>query len=342
MDIKELLIEIRDKVFKDIDLSGLPIMTPEERREFMLQQTERILSVRENRKQIKWLYSLFVDKETENPLVLNKWIYAYYSFNEDVEGLTGNEKDFARFVVQLSFFAYCLYDVYGNSFNVIFYLGNGLDNECYTDDCPGVDNMMGPYDVLCEVFSLDNKPLVNWIKTTPYRRVAAGIMSIMISSAGDFADLNNSVEKDYYYGFLTDMELNLDDISQCEDYIKIGFETLEMGKRHCQRAIELGMGRECGSIVDSLNASFTHDYPEEEVALAKKLQQIATRRLPKDRSSMTIIKRKDWTHETFDVIAKELKKYDIDVDTREFNLSMNYLLDWLDYKYIAEMYGREF
>lgn len=36
-----------------------------------------------------------------------------------------------------------------------------------------------------------------------------------------------------------------------------------------------------------------------------------------------------------------LKKYDIDLGTREYNLSMNYILDWLDLKYNAKMYENE-
>jgi hypothetical protein len=121
----------------------------------------------------------------------------------------------------------------------------------------------------------------------------------------------------------------------------MGFEKLERGVEHLQEAEEHGLDREGGSIVDALCCNFSHDYPQKYVECAKVIQQIATQMLPADSTKMSRDKRDEWTHEVLDAIDEDLKKYDIDLGTREYNLSMNYILDWLDLKYSVKMYENE-
>jgi hypothetical protein len=46
--------------------------------------------------------------------------------------------------------------------------------------------------------------------------------------------------------------------------------------------------------------------------------------------------------EAAEYMGRTLEKYGIDLNTKEQNISLNYLMDWLDLKYNAKMYGADF
>lgn len=348
-DVKVLLNDIKEKIFDGVDLSGLHKMTDSEQREFLLQQTERLLSTKENRQQAKWLRDLFIKNPgsyaipaDDNPL----WLPCSFMFNSKVEGLSGDEIVFARFAVRLAYFTYCMYTRFGFPFNVNVYLGEEMDSRVFDDDDEEFEGVYDYKEQLAEedpesIFTLDNTPLIDWIKLTPYRRVAVGVMSIMLTTAGEKAERFNSVEQDYYFRFYGFCGIDLDNPVECYDFVRMGFEKLERGVEHLQEAEEHGLDREGGSIVDALCCNFSHDYPQKYVECAKVIQQIATQMLPADSTKMSRDKRDEWTHEVLDAIDEDLKKYDIDLGTREYNLSMNYILDWLDLKYSVKMYENE-
>ena len=291
MEAKELLQEIKERVFKDTDLSGLARMSETERRDLLLQQTERLLSTRDNHKVIVWMADQIIDRDDEvmegNPILDDETL----DLKTDIEGLHEEETVFARFATRLAYFSYCMLNKYGGYFSTDRYLG---------------------------------------------------INTEMISVAGEEAERVSSVEQDYFYGFFSAVSIDQSDIAQCNDYVITGIHTLEEAERHKQQAIQLGIDRECGSIVDSLCGTLMHDYPEQMVACAKELQQLSTSLLPKDRASMSRKKRQDWRFATLDACDPILKKYGIDLDTKEYNISMNYIMDWLDLKYNAKMYDVEF
>lgn len=327
MEAKELLQEIKERVFKDTDLSGLAEMSDEERRELLLQQTEWLLSTRENRDAIRWMAEQFTDRHGEvredNPLL-------DYDTQDLKDGIGWNSEEdevFARFTVRLAYFAYCMNLAYGEYFNTTRYLG--INAECEVIS-------------LHDEFWITNGELVNWVKTTPYRRVAAGVVAEMISVAGEEAERLNPVEQDYLYGFFSAAAIDLNDIAQCNDYMITGLHTLETAEHHKQQALELGIDRECSTIVDALCGTLMNNFPKDMVACAKELQQLSTSLLPKDNVTMSREKRSTWNSATIDACAPILKKYGIDLNTKEQNISMNYLIDWLDLKYNAKMYGADF
>ena len=337
-DVKVLLNDIKEKVFKGVELSSVPTRNDNDWNKFLLTHSERLLSTRENRKLIMWLYSLYFDEENPTPLTYgDPGVSEYFSYKE-IDGLSKFEMDFANICYYLAYFTHCMNSAVGRNFNVELFLGTGMDDDIQTDYFTEWNGLTS-YE---EVFSLDNKVLVDWIKTTNYRRVAAGVMSSMISAAGDRAKYQNPVEHDYFYGFFGSVLINMDHIEECIGYVNIGFETLTEAEHHRQRAEELGLSKELATIVDSLRASFTHNYPEKYVECAKVIQPIVSQMLPQDHLSMSVEKRAKWTSSVFRVINEEIKKFDIDLDTREYNLSMNYILDWLDLEYNAKMYDRKF
>ena len=73
MDAKELLQKIKERALVDVDLSSLAGMSEEERRELLLQQTERLLSTRENRDIITWMAEQIIDRQggvkDDNPIL---------------------------------------------------------------------------------------------------------------------------------------------------------------------------------------------------------------------------------------------------------------------------------
>lgn len=328
MEAKELLQEIKERVFKDTDLSGLAEMSDEERRELLLQQTERLLSTRENRDVIAWMTEQFIDRHGEvredNPIL----DYDTLDLKDGIEWDSEEDEVFARFTVRLAYFAYCMYQTYGEYFNTTRYLG--INAEC---------ERISVHDE----FWITNGELVNWVKTTPYRRVATGVVSEMINVAGEEAELKNSAEFDYYYGFFKAVLIDLSDIAQCNDFFIVGIQTLEDAEHHRQLAAKKGLDRECASIVDALCGTVMNDYPEDMVACAKELQQQAGSLLqPIDALTMDNIKQGEWAHATLRACEPVFKKYGIEFKTYRQSISMNYLLDWLHLKYYAKMYGTQF
>ena len=327
MEAKELLQEIKERVFKDTDLSRLAGMSEEERRELLLQQTERLLSTHENHEIIYWMSDQIIDREggvkEDNPLL----DYDTLDLKNDIKGLSEEEMVFARFATRLAYFSYCMLNRYGGYFSTTYYLG--INSE---------------YDVISQhdEFWISNNALVNWVKTTPYRRVAAGVVAEMISVAGEEAQRLNPVEQDYLYGFFGTVAIDQSDIAQCNDYMITGLHTLEQAEHHKQLAIQRGIDRECGSIVDSLCGTLMNGYPEQMVACAKELQQLSTSLLPKDATTISKEEGNHWTLSTLDACVPILKKYGIDLDTKEQNICRNYLLDWLDLKYTAKKYDASF
>ena len=328
MEAKELLHEIKERVFKDTDLSRLASMSEEERRELLLQQTERLLSTRENREVINWMAELFTDShgyvQSDNPIL----DYDTQDLKDGIGWDSEEDEIFARFTIRLAYFAYCMNLAYGEYFNTTRYLGINAEYERIS---------------VHDMFWITNGELVNWIKTTPYRRVATGVVSEMINVAGEEAKLKNSAEFDYYYGFFNAMLLDTSDIAQCNDFLIVGIETLEAAERHRQLAAQKGLDRECASIVDALCGTLMNDYPEDMVACAKELQQLAGSLLqPIDTLTMNNIKQGDWAHSTLKTCEPVFKKYGIEFKTYKQSISMNYLLDWLHLKYYAKMYGTQF
>ena len=328
MEAKELLHEIKERVFKDTDLSRLASMSEEERRELLLQQTERLLSTRENREVINWMAELFTDShgyvQSDNPIL----DYDTQDLKDGIGWDSEEDEIFARFTIRLAYFAYCMNLAYGEYFNTTRYLGINAEYERIS---------------VHDMFWITNGELVNWVKTTPYRRVATGVVSEMINVAGEEAELKNSAEFDYYYGFFNAILLDTSDIAQCNDFLIVGIETLEAAERHRQLAAQKGLDRECASIVDALCGTLMNDYPEDMVACAKELQQLAGSLLqPIDTLTMNNIKQGDWAHSTLKTCEPVFKKYGIEFKTYKQSISMNYLLDWLHLKYYAKMYGTQF
>ncbi len=336
--VKKLLNEIREKVFSSEDLSRLPTMTEDERQEFILQQAERLLADRDRKELIGLLSTLLVDQDNKkfiksNPLLVDGSL----AFNEDIEGFSEEEKAYARFATHLAFFVSCMYFNNFQFFNPVMYLGDGFDAIYAVED--KYREQMAFAD---ENFSIRNKKLVDWIQVSNYRRVVACIVDLLIWQAGIEAEYKNSVEQDFYYRLSTFMYFDLNSIEDCNEHVVAGLRILEDGEKHKQRAIEIGLDREGGSIVDALACEFRHDYPENLVSCAKDLQKLADSMMPTDTASMDGNKGKDWALTVFSAAEKIFHQYDYDIDSEKHSLSMDYLLDWLLFKYVAKMYDEEF
>ena len=85
-----------------------------------------------------------------------------------------------------------------------------------------------------------------------------------------------------------------------------------------------------------------NDYPQEKVACAQELQQLSTKLLPDNAVTMSRKEMGAWSLATLRACDPILKKYGIDLNTKEQNLSRNYLQDWLYLKYKSKMYGAQF
>lgn len=339
LDVKELLNEIRENAFKDVDLTSLPMMSAEEKRALVWENMERLLALGDDCKTAEWLADQYLDVSTgcpnnDNPM-LN--IKGTDFLDSSVAHLPEEERCFARFAYDMGILAYHL--LAREQLWEDYYFGEGYDNDAYELDEDMQDRYPGLMKILKESFAIDNKPLVDWVRNSPYRRCSSRVVGIMLQAAADEASMFNSAEQDYYFNSLP-INRGFDEITKANLEVEDGLECLSNAAKHKERAKELGLDREQASIVDALCGTFQNDYPANYIACAKELQAMATMLLQSRKpEKMDNRDRDKYSREFFDKAYEIAGKFDIDMSSRYFNIGRLYIDDWLRLKYQSKRYG---
>ena len=280
---------LKRNVFSDIDLERIASMDADQRRELKVSQIDKMLGKVPCADALGWYISRFVDddnhRRADNPL-----------YDEEDTPLVAWYLE----VLELS--------------------SNLYSHEVFSLDllAPGLE--MDTADQR-QQFTIDNKPLMDWLRQTPYRRVSA------------------MVARPYrFYQFW----LNVSD-EDAERYIKI-FTSLEKEtidaliemKHHAEQGRQLGLSDEQIRVVDMLWSWVPHDYPEAYVETAKEVIEVVDRALP----AKTVIRSRKGFQMFYDQLIPQLlqviEKYDLPVDlTDRYNLTVGYMYDWLFAKYLG-------
>ncbi len=295
---------LNNNVFMDVILSRVATMSDDERRQFTIAEVDKLLGQRPYGNSLDWFIGQFLEdinvRRLDNPL-----------YQED--------SALARWYVELAELGLNLKTHIPIDLNQI---EPGLGS--HPDD-PEQD------------YTLDNGRLTDWLRSTPYRRVAALVARIMLEREyGRVVDHFDAVQ-DYYAEHCRTDFLDIQKTEQCEEFIKQVLDSIDTVSAHQQRGRELGLNDEEMRVVDALWGWMPHDYQQEYVAAAREICQAVEASLPaptaiRSRKGFAVYKKP--VLEQMEAIAK---KNDLDVDlTDKYNITLGYLSEWLFKKYMGD------
>lgn len=301
---------LKSQLFSDVDLDAIPSMTDEELRAMTVAQADAIMGLRRGGDAMGWLIGQFLEDEgswrDDNPL------------NHEKSPLT----DWYRQLVE-----FCTDLYYHHSFD-LDELAPGLaqdHDECFED------------------FTLANKPLVAWLRETPYRRVAVMVAKIMLNL--EFAHVvgKNDAIQDYYAENCDRNSLDVQNTDECNELTNTILHCLETIDQHRQRGRELGLDDEQMRVVDALWGWAPHDYETEFVEAAKEVVKAVNASLP----AKTVIRSRNgfvvYKQQVIPTLTAIAEKYELGIDlTDQYNLTMGYLTEWLYRKYMGDLIDDEF
>ncbi len=301
---------LKQSVFMDVDLSKVEGMSDDERRKFTIAEADELLGQREYGDSMYWFVGQFLhddyERREDNPL-----------YQED--------SALARWYIELADFGYTLISHVTINLD---YIEPGLAQH---PDEPELD------------YTIDNEPLMKWLRETPYKRIAVMTARIMLDREYDRVVAHFDAVQDYYAeNCTTDTGKYLKKPEMCEKYINDVLQCIQTVKDHQQRGRELGLSDDEMRVADALWGWMPHDYDEDCVAAAREICQAAEESLPaptaiRSRNGFIIFKKP--VMKQFEAIAK---KHDVDIDlTDKYNITMGYLTEWLYAKYMGKQLDYE-
>lgn len=177
--------------------------------------------------------------------------------------------------------------------------------------------------------SLKNWKMFDWVRTTRYRRVAAGLMTKIVEETRLRADKRNIVIADYCSFILHNTQLNIIDLDMCNEHIDGYFKVLETVAQHDRQALQLGLDSYQAILIDAICGTILHGFPQKMIDCAKEIQQMVDRQLDSEailRFKMEV----DWVDSFLKMFQPVLTKYGIELRLKEHDIRFGYLIDWLD------------
>ena len=303
---------MKDSLFKNVDLSRVPQMTGEELRSFTLEQTDAIWGLRAYGDAMGWLVGQFIEDDgserEDNPLYEER-----------------GKNALTDWYLQLVELGADLY--FHHSFDL-----DKLE--------PGLAQHHKEY---YEDFTIDNERLVEWLRKTPYRRVAAMVARIMLEL--EFAKVirKDDAIQDYYAENCDTTWLDVQKTDQCDKIINDILHATETMKLHRQKGRELGLSDEQRCMVDILWGWAPHDFDEEYVAAAKEVVDAVNEALPDKTFIRSDNAFKVFKEALMPKLVAIVEKYELGLDlTDQYNLTMGYMNEWLYRKYMGDLLNDEF
>jgi len=186
-------------------------------------------------------------------------------------------------------------------------------------------------------YGIDNERLVCWLRSTPYKRVAALVSRIMLEREYDRVVGHFDAVQDYYAEHCRSDLLDLQKTDQCEAFVASVLDAIQTVLDHQQRGRALGLDDDGLEVVDALWGWMPHDYDADCVAATREICEAVEASMP---APKVIRSRNGFAHFQKPVIQQMeaiARKHDLDIDlTDKYNISMGYLTDWLFRKYMGK------
>ena len=323
MTPKQFLEHIKKNVFKDIDLAPAATLQGDELRTFSLEQLERLRGWLPDANAALWLGDQFWTADRNLTMITDPhpWLADEWEMKdrEQMPDLSDEEYTIACWIVQLALLSH---DLYCHEPFYVDLLSDGLQGrfaqtELYKDS-----------------FRYDNKPLVEWIKTTPYRRIAAMVCYIMADQEIDWAVQNNQAVQDYYA-----MECWRDfgdwgKLEDCEDFISRSLTAMQKIEEHYQKGHAEGLSDEEIRVLDIMFGFAPHNYTTEDYPAVRDICTVAQKHLPKEPYIKSEQGQRAYGKAVFADLEKVFAKHDMTWDPSDpTDLTMGYLDAWVYDKY---------
>lgn len=319
---KQLLEAITSQAFKGVDLSLVLSLKGDELRTFTLEQMERLRAWPQCLGAL-WLSDQFwtadrilTPRSNNHPLIACE--YEMWS-REKLSELTDDEYRIAEWIVKLSILSHDLYshepfDVEQLGDNL---QGRFLQTELYRDS-----------------FRYDNKALVDWIRTTPYRHIAAMVCYTMMDQEINWAVENNLAVQDFYANESDRFGISWDKTEDCEAYISKCLSAMQQIVEHYQKGRAAGLNDEEIRVIDMLYGFAPHDFFEEDFPEVREICEAVNKHLPKAPYIKSEQGQQQYRKAVFDELRTIFEKYDTPFDPSDpTDLTLGYMRTWIYDKY---------
>ena len=299
-----------NEVFSGIDLAKLSDMTEEERRVFLFEQAERLLSANDYGDTARFYAYNVIECKDDGQLDVNP----AFSGDTSVEGL---------WLVRL---AWLLVGVLETDVNLTLEACELPVLKIDTDEVfVTFDKNVFPNGIT--LFYNDLLKLFSNVSNNGCH-LAAYLMNALCRRGIDWAVLHNPVVQDYLAKVI-----HFKGIRKNDDWEKIGpdlMTALLNVHNHLFLGHESGLDSQGQFIIDALWGFVPHDYPAEYVACAKEILTSVPELLPTKRNKAA---KRQFVNKVIQRCSEITKKYDVDFDTKKFNISLSYIAFWLEYFY---------
>ena len=322
---KQLYDAIALQLFKGVDLSLVLSLSGDELRKFSLEQMERLRAWRDCYGAL-WLNDLFwtADRILTPCQDNHPWIAGEYEMwdRDQLSDLTDDEYRIAEWIVQLSILSH---DLYSHEPFDVNQLGDGLqgrfaETELYKDS-----------------FRYDNKPLVYWIRTTPYRHIAAMVCYTIMDQEINWAVENNLAVQDYYANESDRFGLYWDKTEHCEDYISRCLNAMQQIEMHYEKGHSAGLSDEEIRVIDMLYGFAPHEFFEEDFPEVREICEAVNKHMPKAPFIKSEQGQQQYRNAVFGELKTIFETYGTPFDPSDLtDLTLGYMRTWLYDKYYNE------
>lgn len=315
---KGLLQAIERDAFKGIDLHVLASGSEDEQRESRLEQTERLLAETYNGLSAMWLSDQFWTADRELILIVDSHPFlddATSNKSQEETGLSEADYQVMEWMVKTAYLCHQLFT--HEPFATESFLGVTSQSKENTDS-----------------FVFDNKALVEWIRTTKYRRIAALVTRIVLDAECDRAVVSNQAVQDYYASECYRLQWDVQRVDECEDFINHCLNAMDEVYRHQAQGLSLGLSEEQIRVVDALWEYVPHDYLDDYVACAREFCQTAEQLLPPRPYIKSENGARKYQREAMEALKQIADRYEIDFEPYNVSsLAASYTATWLYDKY---------
>ena len=320
---KQLLEAITSQAFKDVDLSPVLSLKGDDLRTFTLEQMERLRATYPDGIAALWLSDQFWTADRNLTMIKkpHPWLAFEWEMKDrqELSDLTDDEYRMAEWIVKLALLSH---DIYCHEPFDVEQLGDNLQGrflqtEHYVDS-----------------FRYDNKALVDWIRTTKYRRIAAQVCYIMLDEETNWAIRNNQAVQDYYAMDVRRDDCSWDSIDDCEAFVNDALDAMQKIEEHYESGHQKGLNDEEIRVLDALYGFAPHEYFDDDFERVRDICKAANNNLPKAPYIVSELGQQQYSKAVFSDLKKIFEKYDIPFDPSDpTDLTLGYLGAWVYDKY---------
>ena len=317
---KELLELIKSSLFKDIDIECVLAMTSAQLDTFTLEQEERLLAAQPHGRLASWLSDLFwtADKEAILITTPHPWLDEGYELKgpKEMSDLNSDEYELAEWIIQLAALSH---DLIVHAPFPIEILQDGLDRIYEEDE----DN-----------FGYKHKSLIEWIRSTPYRRIAALVCYQVLDNETNRAIRTNQAIQDFYAMECWRLHPDWQSLDDCEEFIRTAIDGMEQIEKHYDEGHAAGLNDEEIRVLDALYGFAPHEYLAEDFPRVRDLCKAANESLPDKPYVKSENGQREYARKMHEAFREIFAKYGTHYDPSDLtDLTPGYLDSWIYDKY---------